>query len=1051
MCGIAGFIEPHDFASKPSMSELAGEMARRLHHRGPDDRGDWIDADCGIGLAHTRLSILDVSQCGHQPMVSRDGRHVLVFNGEVYNFQDIRKRLVASGSQFVSDSDTEVLVEAIATWGLEKTLPELVGMFAFGVWDREKRTLSLARDRLGEKPLYHGWLGNSFVFASELKALRAHPEWTGTIDREALTLYLRHGYVPGPRSIYAGIAKLPPGCLLRVGRVSSGQAAPEPYWTLQDAAERAPRFFDGSEVEAIDRLENILRKAIHQQMVADVPLGAFLSGGVDSATVVALMQAESASPVRTFTIGVNDPTYDEAPAARAIAGHLRTQHTELYVNAEDGLELIPRLSEIYDEPFADSSQIPTLLVSQLARRSVTVSLTGDGGDELFGGYERYVRAPALATRLGRIPGPLRRQIGRALLARPALAALDSTVRFDGGRIAERGRRLGEILEHHSPLGIYRALHSSWPQPASVVVSGSEPLTPLTSPRLPWSGKGFAEQMLIADAVSYLPDDLLVKVDRASMAVSLETRVPMLDHRVVEFALKIPWDLKVRGGVRKWILREVLHRHVPRNLVVGPKRGFAIPIGEWLRGPLRSWADRLLDKDRIRAEGFFKPELIHAKWVEHKKGTFDWSSALWTVLMFQAWYESQVVSIAPAVSAPSLISSDKDKVGVVYLMNTLGGGGTEKSLLEILPRLQRVNSMVCQIFRHDGLQKEYEAAGIRVVELDVSESVSKKFRITTAVRRFEQVVLREKPDLIVTAHFASNVVGRLIGKRYGIPVVGNFVGEPYAELKSRGLPLVRRARLRIFQLADALTARWVSHFLANSEAIKNSECTALRVPAGKVTVIYRGRDPGEYGLVLSEEQKQRYREALGLSASSRIVANVGRLIYSKGQTELIDAFSEVVRVFPDATLLIIGTGPFEEELERRIRDTKQESSVRLLGWRDDIPHLLALADIFAFPSHHEGHPGAVVEAMFAGKPIVVSDIPVHRETIAEGESGLLVPLRNAAQLAEALKVLLGNKTLRRGMGEQARQRAIQLYHIDRIAEQHDAICEQIVRTAGRHIA
>lgn len=640
MCGIAGFIDHSSVYARSDMSVLATAMAETLLHRGPDDQGVWTDETGGLVLAHTRLSILDVSSSGHQPMISHDGRYVIVYNGEIYNFKELRERLRSEGRPFSTESDTEVILEALGAWGLERTVHELVGMFSFALWDRLERTLALGRDRLGEKPLYYGWLGSTFVFASELKALRVLPAWNGEIDRVALTLYLRNGYVPGPRSIYEGILKLPPGCTLTIHGMNSDQGAePESYWRLSESIDDAlPPATSAGEV--VDTLETLVRRSVRQQMVADVPLGAFLSGGVDSSTVVALMQAESASPVRTFSIGVNDPVYDEAPAARAIAAHLGTDHTELYVDAEDSLAMVPRLSEIYDEPFADSSQIPTLLVSKLARRSVTVSLTGDGGDELFGGYERYVRAPELAERLGRIPGFLRRNGGRTLLSRPVLGALDFAARYRGGRVAERTRRLGELLEHHSPLGIHRALHSSWPLPGAVVLGGSEPETPVTAVRHPWSRSGMAEQMLLIDAVTYLPDDLLVKVDRASMAFSLETRVPLLDHRIVEFAFSMPWNMKVRNGTRKWILREVLHRHVPRRLVEGPKKGFAIPIGRWLRGPLLPWAERLLDPERIIEEGFFDHRPIVSKWTEHKKGRFDWSNPLWTILMFQAWYESQ---------------------------------------------------------------------------------------------------------------------------------------------------------------------------------------------------------------------------------------------------------------------------------------------------------------------------------------------------------------------------------------------------------------------------
>jgi asparagine synthase (glutamine-hydrolysing) len=645
MCGIAGILRRPGVTTPSCLGATARSMASTLRHRGPDDSGTWLDAEAGVAIAHRRLSILDVTSCGHQPMTSACGRHVLVFNGEIYNFRDLRARLSARGQSFRSNSDTEVLLEMIASCGVAAALEELVGMFAFAVWDRKAQTLVLARDRMGEKPLYYGWLGSDLVFASELKALRAHPAWEGNIDREAISLYLRYSYVPGPRTIYRGILKLQPGRLLCITDLVPGVLpAPKAYWRLEDVAQTRSPGPPPSDHEAVDALERLLGEVVQQQMVADVPLGAFLSGGVDSATVVAMMQAVSERPVRTFTIGVRDPERDEAPAARAIAEHLKTDHTEQYIHPDDALAVIPQLSTIYDEPFADSSQIPTLLVSRLARQSVTVSLSGDGGDELFAGYERYVNAPRLVGRLGWMPGPLRYLTGHLLLSRPILGAVDALSGFQSGIAGERLRRLGEVLVHHSPLTLHRALHSSWPQPDTIVHGGREPATAFTTSTLPWTGSGFGRHMLIADALTYLPDDLLVKVDRAAMAVSLETRVPLLNHRLVEFAMQLPWHFKVRNGVRKWILRQVLYRHVPQRLFEGPKRGFSIPIGTWLRGPLRRWADSLLDPERLRQEGFFDPHLISMRWRQHLSGAADWSYPIWTILMFQQWYESQATDL-----------------------------------------------------------------------------------------------------------------------------------------------------------------------------------------------------------------------------------------------------------------------------------------------------------------------------------------------------------------------------------------------------------------------
>jgi asparagine synthase (glutamine-hydrolysing) len=612
-------------------------MSATLTHRGPDDAGSWVDAGAGVALGHRRLSILDLSAAGHQPMISADGRHVLAFNGEIYNFRVLRDRLRASGSRFRGDSDTEVLLEAIAAWGVRRAIDAAVGMFAFAVWDRERRELTLARDRMGEKPLYYGLVSGTFLFASELKALRKHPRWGGEIDRAALTLFMRHNYVPSPYTIHRGIQKLPAACTLRVEWGTRPTVRhPEPYWSIPVGSREAtlPRA-DG---EVVDRLEVLLRQAIRDQIVADVPVGAFLSGGIDSSTVVALMQQESSRPVRTFTIGVHDSATDEAPDARTIAAHLGTDHTEVYVTSDDALQTIPRLSEIYDEPFADSSQIPTLLVASTARRSVTVALSGDGGDELFGGYPRYIRGPFLASRVSRVPRAFRRSLASLLASGPVTSGVKSLFHGTGTTRAERLIRLAEVLEADSPLGAHRALLSNWIQPADLVLGGSEPPTALTSPAASPPHRSFAERMLLADSVSYLPDDLLVKVDRAAMAVSLETRLPMLDHRLVEFAWGLPWHMKVRDGQLKWVLRQVLHRYVPKALVDRPKRGFGVPVDRWLRGPLRAWASDLLQPERIRAEGYFRPDIVTRRWQEHLAGASDWSYPLWTLLMFQDWHE-----------------------------------------------------------------------------------------------------------------------------------------------------------------------------------------------------------------------------------------------------------------------------------------------------------------------------------------------------------------------------------------------------------------------------
>ncbi len=648
MCGLTGFLACGT-ACPAGAEALARRMAAALTHRGPDDQGVWADADTGIALAHRRLSILDLSPQGHQPMLSQCGRYVIVFNGEVYNFAAIRDELERAGAApaWRGHSDTEVMLAAIAAWGLEAALKKFVGMFAFALWDREARTLSLARDRLGEKPLYYGWQGKTFLFGSELKALRAHPAFRAGIDRDALTLFLRHNAIPSPYSIYHGIHKLPPGTFLQL-QAGQKDARPVAYWSARHVAEAGQRNpYQGSEREATDELARLLGQAVGGQMVADVPLGAFLSGGIDSTTVVALMQAQSARPVKTFTIGFNEPGYNEAEHAHAVARHLGCEHTELYVTPQDAIDVIPSLAAIYDEPFADSSQIPTCLVSHLARQHVTVSLSGDGGDELFGGYNRYFWARNLWRKLGWAPRPLRAALAGVLTALPPSAwnaAFQKLERWLPARLryANPGDKLhkaAEILAVRSPEEIYLGLVSHWKNPAQLVPGSHEPPSLLTDPAHRADLPDFEHRMMYLDTVTYLPDDILTKVDRAAMAVSLETRVPLLDHRLVEFAWRVPLSMKIRNSQGKWLLRQVLYRYVPKDLIERPKMGFGVPIDHWLRGPLRDWAEALLSEERLEREGFLDPVPIRQRWQEHLSGKRNWQYHLWDVLMWQAWLEA----------------------------------------------------------------------------------------------------------------------------------------------------------------------------------------------------------------------------------------------------------------------------------------------------------------------------------------------------------------------------------------------------------------------------
>jgi asparagine synthase (glutamine-hydrolysing) len=604
-----------------------------------------------VALAQRRLSILDLSPAGHQPMHSADGRYVIVFNGEIYNHLSLRERLRAehAAPSWRGHADTETLLACFAAWGVERTLRACVGMFAFALWDREQRTLTLARDRMGEKPLYYGWQGDTLLFGSELKALKAHAAFQAEIDRGALALLLRHDCVPAPHAIYRGVAKLRPGHLLRISVDTPREAQPTPYWRYNDAVSAGLREpLIATDAAATDALEAQLGASVDAQMLSDVPLGAFLSGGIDSSTIVALMQARSARPVKTFTIGFDENGYDEAAHAKAVARHLGTEHTELYVRPEDALAVIPQLPGIFCEPFGDSSQIPTFLISQLTRRAVTVALSGDGGDELFGGYNRYLGARTTWEKAQRLPPPARRAAAAALRA-VAPATWDRWFQRIGPLLPRRwqlatpgdkAQKLADVLTLSSGQAYFLNLASQWQDPARVVLGAQEPPTLLTTPEAWPPTDNLASWMMAMDAQTYLPDDILVKVDRAAMANSLETRVPMLDHRVVELAWRLPLQQKIRHGQGKWLLRQVLYRHVPKELIERPKMGFGLPLDSWLRGPLRDWAETLLDESRLRHEGFFKPDAIRRKWTEHLSGRRNWQHQLWTVLMFQAWLEKE---------------------------------------------------------------------------------------------------------------------------------------------------------------------------------------------------------------------------------------------------------------------------------------------------------------------------------------------------------------------------------------------------------------------------
>ena len=700
MCGFCGFITTDtNVLTRAEFS--AKSMALAIQHRGPDDAGAWADASAGIALGFRRLSILDLSSAGHQPMRSASGRFVMTFNGEIYNHTYLRELLRAAQlgktvQPWRGHSDSETLLACFEAWGLDETLQKTVGMFAIALWDTQTRTLHLARDRFGEKPLYYGWATTAstaapaFVFGSELKALRAYPGFANPVSREALALYMRFTYVPAPYSIYQNIFKLEPGCvlsidisatLLQAGKPPEADHAPTKpsaplrppaaqgglhmhrWWSLASVVEAGAQSQISSEEEALETLEQRLKVAVRLQSLSDVPLGAFLSGGVDSSCIVALMQSQASNPIKTFTVGFEEAGFDESPHARAVAEHLGTEHNALFVSAKQTQAVIAELPAIYDEPFADSSQIPTHLVCKAARQQVTVALSGDAGDELFGGYNRYFWGPRIWSRLAWLPYPARQALGAAIravptagwdaLSRPVNALMPASKYFAraGDRAQKLAARLGGV---HNLEELYNSLVSEWQNPAQVVKgaggeSGGETGGLLREPASmlsdPWPAVG-AEQhqlrMMYRDSMTYLPDDILCKVDRAAMATSLETRVPFLDHRVAELAWKLPLNMKIRNGQGKWALRQVLYKYVPKELIDRPKAGFAIPIGQWLRGPLKDWAEELLDEKRLELEGYFHPKPIRDKWLQHLTGRFDHTPSLWAVLMFQSWLESTII-------------------------------------------------------------------------------------------------------------------------------------------------------------------------------------------------------------------------------------------------------------------------------------------------------------------------------------------------------------------------------------------------------------------------
>lgn len=637
MCGIAGYV-----GETKNPSDCLAKMAKVINHRGPDSNGIWTDQK-RIGLAHTRLSILDLSPAGHQPMHSTSGNYVLIFNGEIYNHKYIRLELESiSKRNWLGHSDTETLLASIEEWGIENTLSKVKGMFAIALWDKNSKNLYLSCDRIGEKPLYYGWVNEQFVFASELKSIKQFPAFNNKIDKNSLAIFLRFNSIPAPYSIYENIYKLEPGQIAKINSTSK-EIEKSSFWSIEEAYKNAKmNKFIGTSKEAVDKLEHLLLNAVSSQMQSDVPLGAFLSGGVDSSTIVALMKSFSNSKVNTFTIGFNSKEFDEAKHAALVAKHLGTDHYDKYVTDSDALNVIPNLPNIYDEPFADSSQIPTFLVSEFAKQKVTVALSGDAGDELFGGYNRYIFSEKTLNTILKAPSVIKKLVSKTIFSiseEKWNRLLSGSLNKSFANVGNKLHKTADILSSKSIRDLHLKLVSQIYNPSEWLKKSNEYKSKLNDDIVRFEELNSIESMMAYDLISYLPTDILTKVDRAAMSVSLETRIPFLDLDVIEFSASLPIEFKIRNGVSKWALREVLYRHVPKDLIERPKMGFGVPLAEWLRGPLKDWAESLLDEKRLHQEGFFNVEFVRDKWLEHLSGNRNWSYQLWNVLMFQAWLEN----------------------------------------------------------------------------------------------------------------------------------------------------------------------------------------------------------------------------------------------------------------------------------------------------------------------------------------------------------------------------------------------------------------------------
>ncbi len=1037
MCGIAGFLGfPVPAAG---VAPLLGRMAASLAHRGPDDQGIWVNEASGVGLAHRRLSIQDLSPLGAQPMQSHSSRYVIAYNGEVYNFPELRAELLARGHSFRGGSDTEVMLAAFEEWGVEAAVPRFAGMFAFAVWDQAERCLWLCRDRLGVKPLYVGYIGRHLVFGSELKALRLIPGFDRTVDRDALALYMRHDYVPGPASIYSSVRKLRPGILTRY--------APQPgarpreteivYWSVERATLTPVPVPPGDDA-VVEQLDQLLRESVRSRMIADVPIGVLLSGGIDSSTVAgiaqALGQARNQAPVQTFTIGFAEARFDEAGHAREVAAHLGTRHTELYITPQDALQIVPALSTIYDEPFGDSSQIPTTLVSRLARQSVTVGLSGDGGDEFFYGYPRYPTAESVWRRLSVLPRPLRR-LGGALLEALPPAWIDANLprlsqRFGNfgsqGAASQRARRFARLVAQPDVYHFYRAINSRWADADGLVLGASSGGQLLADPpawmrRLPLS-----QYMMVADVLMYLSEDILAKTDRASMSASLELREPLIDHRIAEFALALPLRQKYRDGRGKWALRQVAYRYVPPRLLDRPKQGFEIPVGDWLRGPLRDWAEGLLEPARLAAEGYLDPEPVRTRWDEHTAGRLNWQGKLWNVLMFQSWLDNEKAereASARDLTAIPVVSTIEPRqleyLAVVEYCFADQPGGSGRVAWDIAKAMQargHAVTLLCYLLDSRMPEGITELDGIRIVRFRKEERPPwhpERLQViisstTAAARRW----LRDRTFDSVHVHsplLGLGVVAALGSQpRYVYTVHSPMVLEQEIMWRSQGWPGQLKLLLGRGMLADAerrmLEAAHRIHTLSEFTREKLDE--SYKVGA-RVQVI-----PHWYPVQAQPVTRAAARHKLGWPQDAKIFFTVRSLGPRYGLDVAIRALAPLVRSH-GCRFYLAGSGPLRGELEALAANLGAGDGIQFMGRVSDeeLQLAYAAADLFILPTLALECFGLItIEALAFGCPVLSTDAGAIPESMLPILPGMVVPAADVEALREKARQFLDGEVV-----------------------------------------